>query len=244
MTPDDINCLIIGSNGFLGSSIVNAMNDTDMKFSELSHQYNEDSGLIFEIETPFIQNSSVFTHAIYLSWSTSRSAYFQKKSYLAAKYAADWAARNQVRIIFVSSMSASVSTPRSNYGRFKKFAEEYYLSLGFEIIRPGTVVSKDNLAGSALSHLEKLSKFGKMVLANIKPILLPITTIEAFTDSLFRKLMEPMSIQVEELIQETKELQSMLNLRSGPIAIKHFQRLFPLIPINIRDRLQTLIDLN
>jgi hypothetical protein len=244
MKRNNINCLLIGSNGFLGSSLAIELTNTHVNYSELSHQNLKIPNAFFEITSPLIQDSTYFTHAIYLSWSTNRSVDFQEKSFFAAKYAADWAVRNGVRIIFVSSMSASMPFPQSNYGRFKKLAEDYFLSLGFEVVRPGTVLSKNDFAGGALSHLGNLSKLGRIVLAKIQPLSVPCISIEAFVDRLSRKIVEPKRIQIDELVENSQDLQSMLNLNSGSIPIKHLEKLIPLIPINVRDKLQTLIDLN
>jgi hypothetical protein len=235
---------VIGSSGFLGSAITGAMKSAGIKNSKLSHQNLGPESSIFEIARPMIQDSSNFTHAIYLSWSTNRSYDFQEKSYVAAKYAADWAARNNVRIMFVSSMSAGVDSPRSNYGRFKKLAEEYYSNLGFQVVRPGTVLSKEISEGSALVHLLKLSRISRKVLTLFRPITLPIISVNAFTTDLLQIMFNASSTEPQNLVQGNTTVQLMLGLRTGWIPVNWIKIFLPLVPISARDKLQTLIDLN
>lgn len=244
MTNKELNCLVIGSNGWLGYSITGAMKNAGIKHVKLSHQKTGPKHSLFEIARPMIEESNYFSHAIYLSWSTNRTLDFQEKSYLAARYAADWAARNNVRIIFISSMSAGVETPRSNYGHFKKLAEQHYLNLGFEVVRPGTVIADKEFVGSALAQLQNVSRLEKFVLTLLKPVSLPVIHINVFVETLIKTIMGVPSLEPQNLIQKTTTLQSMLDLRSGWIPFSWIQILLPLLSISSRDKLQTLIDLN
>ena len=210
----------------------------------MSHRPIKEESFLFEIEKPFISDSSDFTHAIYLSWSRDRRFVSQSNSLIAAKYAADWAKRNGVQIVFISSMSASVSSPVSNYGRFKREAEDYYLCQGYSVVRPGTVYSKDNLGGSALLELGKLPMAIKRGLGFFEPVWLPVISDVHFCQYFSTNFPDFHSQHAVNLYETHMSIQSLLNQNHGFISVKVLKLIAPLLPINFRDRLQTIIDLN
>lgn len=109
---------------------------------------------------------------------------------------------------------------------------------------PGTVLSKEKSAGAALMHLQNVSRFGRIVMASFKPILLPVIYVDVFTNTLLQTIINDSSTKPWNLVDEIVTVQSILDLKTGCISIKWIQILLPFVPINVRDRLQTLIDLN
>ena len=244
---ESLRVAIIGASGFLGSELSRAFLEHNVEVIRYSHESSESIGeefRIFRIENPLLPSRPDFSHVIYLSWSLNRSIKSQLESSSAAEYVSKWAQKHNVHVIFVSSMAAAVLKPRSNYGHYKKLAEKIFLMNKQEVIRLGTILPDSDFKGSALNSLTTLSPIAKLSLRLIEPVWLPTIRSKQSTDLILSYVLGSLNSKKYNNYTSFTTLQNLLKISSGVFSSKILRFFKVLLPISIRDRMTTLLDLS
>jgi hypothetical protein len=238
---------VIGSEGYLGQRLANYIEKDLIALVRISHKYMESSNterIPFTISNPYLPAPVDFTHIIYLSWLTSRSESAQRKSYEAARYVAEWAKANKKNALFISTMSSRSEVPSSNYGFWKKQAEFEFSKFGFNVVRPGTIITETDFQGSALEALKKSSFMMNFGLRLLAPIRVPIVSEEMFITHLIQSISRKNTATTEDLFSDTTSIQQILGIQSGCLQLKVLKSLLRIIPVDTADKIRTLLDLN
>jgi hypothetical protein len=238
---------IIGARGYLGRELCRAFLDNNVEVLRYSHESRDSIGeafRIFRIENPILSSRPDFSHVIYLSWSLNRSIKSQLESYSAAEYVSKWAQIHKIQVIFVSSMAAAVLKPHSNYGYYKKLAEKTFLMNKQEVIRLGTILPDTDFSGSALNSLTNLPPISKLFLKLIEPVWLPTISSKQSTDLILSYVFGNLSSKKYNNYTNFTTLQNLLKISSGIFSLKILRFFKVLLPVHIRDRMITLLDLS
>jgi hypothetical protein len=238
---------LIGAGGYIGLLVARSLARANIEVIKYSHSPQDPMGetsRIFSIESPYLPTSPDFTDIVYLSWSTNRSKRSQIDSWRAALFVSDWAASHNVSVIFISSMAATLNNPKSYYGKYKKLAELRFNERNHQVIRLGTVIPPSGYAGSALISLENTSFLAKQLLKNFRPIYIPVITEERAALTISESILKQNGAQIREAYDRWDSLQSILDIFTGPIPFRRFRLVAWLLPIQKRDRVMTLIDMN
>lgn len=235
--------IVIGAKGFLGAELAKRFEQkgyTIQPFSSRSKNTKE----LYRLENPnFSECDKKASAMIYLAWSTNRSFKHQSQSADSALRALRWCKENKVKFIFVSSIAAKKVNAKSFYGQMKRRVEQSVVDLGMVALRPGTVIAKNQVGGSAMLEIFE-SSLGKMLITLIRPINMEFLNLEDFCQGILNIIEEPSNGNILHFEKGfTDSLQKQLDLKSGKIPLRLFSPFSFLIPSNKRDRLKTLIDL-
>jgi len=236
---------IIGARGFLGKSISKRFTENDMPFLIFTHQpisQHLKSDHMFDVLTPYLDEINEISHIIYCAWKPDRRRKIQKQNYLAARYVSRWCLDRNISCLFISSLSAIPEKPKSNYGFWKKKAETEFLLRNQSIVRPGTIIPVGSSTGSSLDELFALRFFAKNVISILKPALIPVISESVVVDYVMNWLNGSTHVNID-LVTEVSSIQSLLNIKAGKIPFRILKVILFLIPINIKDRIKVIIDL-
>jgi hypothetical protein len=238
---------LIGAGGYLGLLIARNFTSANIEVIKYSHSLQDsmdETSRIFTIESPYLPTSPDFTDIVYLSWSTNRSKRSQIDSCRAAIFVSDWAASHNVSVLFISSMAATLRNPRSYYGKYKKLAEFRLKERNQQVIRLGTVIPPSGYAGSALISLKNTNFLAKKFLKNVSPIYIPVITEDRMWLTISEFVLKQNESRIRDAYDRWDTLQSILNISTGQIPFRKFRLIAWLLPIQKRDRMMTLIDMN
>ena len=139
LVNSDVRIYVSGANGNLGSKIVNRLSaEPDTSVSLLRRDINNSyvADLLGQDNDSIIQEK-VFIHC---GWDVSnRKLEAQKESMEETKALARICESKNIRMVFLSSKSASDSSS-SNYGAMKYSAEKHVLDSGGVVLRPGLIL--------------------------------------------------------------------------------------------------------
>jgi hypothetical protein len=239
---------IFGSNSYSARLLVDNLKLKHAKlklFTSSTPQLDEiEITRKYSFNSPFnINELQDVSKVIYFSWSTSRDKNAQLISMERANQISNFCKTLNIPAILISTLSSSKENPRSNYGKFKKMSEDAFLEDGNSVVRFGTIFERNVIGGSALSSIPRFGIF-KNILGGILPgIVLPITSVDSFL-SYFSTSEEFRGGKIEEIVDSKVNLWNMSPVNSEIKPLRIPVGLVKLMPINLADRLKTLMDIN
>ena len=151
---ENVNMVITGSNGFLGSSLLNYLkkNNNTLKIFESSKNKKKlQDKFYFNLHEDF-DKSFLIRNKISLIIHTAFSFNFYsleeglKKNRIVSQKLFTFAKNNNIDIIYISSISA-FDQAKSNYGKIKLLIEKDAKENNIVVLRPGLIYSKNNPGG-------------------------------------------------------------------------------------------------
>jgi hypothetical protein len=240
----DNTIAIFGAKCALGQTVNSEMIKLGFNVIQYSSSANLDDGTrFFDLYEPVLPLKPDFRYAFYLSWSTKRDEFNQKASFISAQYFSTWCLEMNVKPIFISSLAAKKDFPSSNYGRYKKDAENEFLSREQGVFSPGTIIFETNPGGSAVSELLSISQIQKRFFSLFIPIRVPIVYEKSMLVEISKILDKKMVQSKYIFVDEWTSLQKLLNVNVGKLSIAIIKPLIVILPITKRDRLLSLFDL-
>ena len=237
---------IFGAGGFLGSQVSSYFESLGFEVTRLSSSLKHvSSPQYFSVEDPrILKDLTPPNFIVYLSWSTERAPRTQRLSFLTATQVSKWAKEHNVKALFISSLAAESAVPRSNYGRYKKFAEKVFLLDGHVVIRPATVTSEGIEGGSALRSLANLPTPIRYLMGIFSPITFPIVELNIFLSEASNSLRDNSLNPLRSVISGERVAFARSRFISFCLPKNVIFLLAHWLPHGIRDRLLTLQDLD
>ena len=158
--------LIIGTKGFVSRNLISFFNSQSFDVYSTSNKLIKKNVYYFDLKDNDEINFKDLPKIDYLI----NCAYYKTNNYKAelkinlegAKRIFDFAKKNQIKIVHISSLSAN-SKAKSNYGKVKFQIEKIAKKYQSIIIRPGLIYSKED-PGGIYESLEKIIKLFPIVL--------------------------------------------------------------------------------
>ena len=193
------------------------------------------------LDTYLIKEASV---AIFFSWSTKRDELSQEKSLDSAISIANICKNLRIPAVLVSTISAGLKDPNSNYGKFKKLGEEKFLDEGQFVVRFGTIAVEGKYGGSALSEIKKFLPLTRKIHKILPEIPLPITNQESFY-SYFEKIVNRKEVHHSvTVIDQVINLLNMKTFTGRKLKLRIPKGIVHILPINLSDKILSLRDVN
>ncbi len=165
-----MNILITGSNGYLGSNLNNYLTkNKDFKiYTSTKYGNRKKDKFYFNLHENFDETFLILKKINLIIHSAFSFDFYNleegiKKNHTISKKLFLFAKKNNIKIIYISSVSA-LNTSKSQYGKIKSLIEKDAKKNNFIIIRPGLIYSKHNYGGL----------FGKIYKAIIYLPIIPI----------------------------------------------------------------------
>ncbi len=148
-----MNIVITGSNGYLGSNLIIYLkkNKNFKTYTSTKYKNKKDDEFYFNLHENFDESfliSKKINLIIHAAFSFDFYALEEgiKKNHTISQKLFLFAKKNNIQIIYISSVSA-LNTTNSKYGKIKSLIEKDAKKNNFVIIRPGLIYSKQNYGG-------------------------------------------------------------------------------------------------